>query len=149
PHSIGIFYTAATQYLGFPFYGDEYKVMGLSPYGSPRFKEPLGNALRSDQGRYRLQLDWFAHHERGASESWAEGDPTFGSVYSDRWVREFGPARRPEDNIEQRHMDLAASVQSVCEEAVLGLLRHVQKSTSARRLCLAGGVAFNSVANGK
>lgn len=150
PHSLGIFYLALTQYLGFPNYGDEYKVMGLAPYGSPRHMAEMRKLVRlGKQGRYSLDLDYFVHHTLGASMTWASGEPVIGKVYSDRLAGLLGPARDRDDALEQRHMDIAASAQAMYEDALFHLLDHVHQATGSTRLALAGGCAMNSVANGK
>jgi carbamoyltransferase len=149
PHSLGIFYTAFTQYLGFPNYGDEYKMMGLSAYGQPRFRDEVRRIVRVEGDQVRLNLDYFQHHTTGVQMTWAGGAPEVGPVYSGRMVETFGPARIPRTELSQRHCDLAASVQAVLEECYLSLLRHVRAATGCRAVCLAGGVALNCVANGK
>lgn len=150
PHSLGIFYLALTQYLGFPDYGDEYKVMGLAPYGSPnRLTEMRKLVHLGAQGSYALNLDYFVHHTQGAAMTWASGEPVIGKVYSDRLAELLGPARESGAALEQRHMDIAASAQAMYEEALFHLLNHVQELTGTTRLALAGGCAMNSVANGK
>jgi carbamoyltransferase len=148
PHSLGVFYTAFTQYLGFPKYGDEYKMMGLSAYGEPRFRDQVRQVLRTRGGDVRLNLDYFTHHSNGVEMSWEGGEPTLGTVYSSKLVELFGPARVPYSDLEQRHRDLAASVQAVLEENYFELLRHVQRESGLKSVCLAGGVALNCVANG-
>ena len=149
PHSVGIFYTAITQYLGFPRYGDEYKVMGLASYGEPEFVADFRQILRPDGAGYRLNLDYFVHHTMGIEMVWEDGQPEVGTIYSDALIRRFGPARKPEEPIEQRHRNLAASLQAVTEDVYLSLLNRLHAATGARALCVAGGVAYNSVANGK
>ena len=148
PHSLGLFYTAFTQYLGFPKYGDEYKMMGLSAYGEPRFRDQVRQVLRTQGDDVRLNLDYFTHHSDGVAMSWEGGEPTLGNVYSSKMVDLFGPARAPRAELEQHHRDLAASVQAVLEENYFELLRHVQKQSGMKNVCLAGGVALNCVANG-
>lgn len=149
PHSVGIFYSAVTQYLGFLGYGDEYKVMGLASYGEPEFLSQFREILRLDGFGYRLDLDYFVHHASGIELNWGYAVPTVGTIYSDALVRRFGPARRPEEPLDGRHRNLAASLQAVTEEVYLALLNRLQAQTGARALCVAGGVAYNSVANGK
>lgn len=149
PHSLGFFYTAFTQLLGFPRYGDEYKVMGLSALGEPRLKEAVRRVVTvTDAGQIRLNLNYFLHPTRGDAMTWGEGEPYVGILYSDRMAAEFGPARGRQAELLDCHRDLAASVQAVLEECVLKLLRTVQKQTRCRTVCLAGGVALNCVANG-
>ncbi|MCU1300668.1 MAG: Carboxyl-and carbamoyltransferase [Candidatus Sulfotelmatobacter sp.] len=148
PHSLGIFYTAFTQFLGFPKYGDEYKMMGLSAYGEPRFAEQVRRVVRTEAGQCRLNLDFFTHHSKGVEMTWYAGEPVLGPVFSHRMVEEFGDTRPPGSDIRQQDMDLAASVQLVLEENYFALLNFVQKQTGADAVCLAGGVALNCVANG-
>lgn len=150
PHSAGIFYTSFTQYLGFPKYGDEYKVMGLAPYGKPLYVDKLKDViLFKDDGLFELNLKYFKHHKEGVKMSWEGGEPDIESIFSDYMVEKFGPARKREDELTQYHKDLAASVQRVCEELIFHILNHLQKRTGMENLCVAGGVAQNSVANGK
>ena len=155
PHSLGLFYSAVTQYLGFLKFGDEYKVMGLAAYGQPEQLEPFrdivrfGNGLRGNG--FKLGLDYFSHHRTGPEMSWAETDktPTLGKLFSSGMERRLGPARTPDQALEQRHRNLAASLQERLEEVYLGMLRKLAESPRLKAVCLAGGVAFNCVANGK
>ncbi len=150
PHSAGIFYTSFTQYLGFPKYGDEYKVMGLAPYGNPIYVDKLRDVVElTDDGLFKLNLKYFKHHKDGVKMSWEGGEPDIESIYSDYMVEKFGPARKREDELTQYHKDLAASVQRFCEELIFHILNHLHKKTGLDNLCIAGGVAQNSVANGK
>jgi carbamoyltransferase len=139
PHSIGLLYSAFTYYTGFKVNSGEYKVMGLAPYGEPRYAGLIREHLidvKAD-GSFRLNMDYFDYCT-GLTMTNARFDELFG-----------GPPRRPEEPLTQREMDLAASVQAVTEEVVLRLARSVAKETGERNLCLAGGVALNCVANGK
>jgi carbamoyltransferase len=133
PHSLGIFYTAFTQFLGFPKYGDEYKMMGLSAYGEPRFAEQVRRVVRTQRDRCRLDLDYFTHHSKGVEMTWYGGEPVLGEVFSHKMVEEFGHPRAPRSEIRQGDMDLAASVQLVLEENYFALLNFVQKQTGADR----------------
>ncbi|HEX7705868.1 MAG TPA: carbamoyltransferase C-terminal domain-containing protein [Thermoanaerobaculia bacterium] len=148
PHSLGIFYTAMTQYLGFPHYGDEYKVMGLAPYGEPKYLAEMRDIVHVKDGRFALNLDYFTHHDVGLSMIWQSGSPVIGPVFSEKLVAKLGPVRAQNDPIEQRHKDLAASMQAMFEEAYFELANGLQKKTGASTLCLAGGCGYNSVANG-
>jgi carbamoyltransferase len=148
PHSLGIFYTAFTQFLGFRKYGDEYKMMGLSAYGEPRFAEQVRRLVRTERDQCRLNLDYFTHHSKGVDMTWYGGEPTLGTVFSHRMAEEFGEPRVPRSDIRQKDKDLAASVQLVLEENYFALLNFVQKQTGGAAVCLAGGVALNCVANG-
>ncbi|HYR34408.1 MAG TPA: carbamoyltransferase [Burkholderiales bacterium] len=139
PHSIGLLYSAFTYYTGFKVNSGEYKVMGLAPYGQPRFVDQIKSHLIDikEDGSFRLNLDYFDYCT-GLRMTNAKFDHLFG-----------GPARKPEERLTQREMDLAASIQAVTEEVVLKLARGVAKETGEKNLCLAGGVALNCVANGK
>jgi carbamoyltransferase len=148
PHSLGLFYTAFTQYLGFPKYGDEYKMMGMSAYGEPRFVEQVRDVVRTEKDQVRLNLAYFTHHSAGVQMTWDNSEPVIGSVYSKKMVEVFGPPRVYRGEFEQRHYDLAASVQSVFEENYFSLLNYVQRETGQKAVCLAGGAALNCVANG-
>jgi carbamoyltransferase len=155
PHSLGLFYSGVTQYLGFPKFGDEYKVMGLAAYGEPEqmeaFREIVHFDARSNGNGFRLGLDYFTHHRTGPEMSWAEADktPTLGRMFSEEMPKRLGPARGPEEALEQRHHNLAASLQARLEEVYLGMLKKLAERTGLKAVCLAGGVAFNCVANGK
>jgi len=148
PHSLGIFYTAFTQFLGFPKFGDEYKMMGLSAYGEPRFAEQVRRVVRTEGDQCRLNLDYFTHHNKGVEMTWYGGEPALGPIFSQKIADEFGAPRAPRAEIRQRDMDLAASVQLVLEENFFALLNFVQRQTGEAAVCLAGGVALNCVANG-
>lgn len=149
PHSLGLFYTAFTQFLGFPNYGDEYKMMGLAAYGDPRFVKQVREVVNVNDTQVRLNLDYFTHHTQGVEMTWAGGSPEIGRVYSSRMTEVFGAARAPRSEIEPCHADLAASVQAVLEERYFALLNAVHRHTGSKKLCLAGGVALNCAANGK
>jgi len=151
PHSLGLYYSAVTQYLGFLKFGDEYKVMGLAAYGQPEFLEEFRDIVKSNGTQFTLGLDYFTHHRTGPEMSWAEADktPTLGKMFSEEMPRRLGPARNPEEALEQRHRNLAASLQARLEEVYLGMLRRLAEETHMKSICLAGGVAFNCVANGK
>jgi carbamoyltransferase len=148
PHSLGIFYTAMTQYLGFPHYGDEYKVMGLAPYGKPVMMDAMRDIVRVSDGRFELNLGYFTHHTIGLDMVWQGGSPVIGPVYSPLLVEKLGPARSPDDAIDDRHRNLAASMQAMYEEAFFAMANHLQAKTGNKRLCVAGGCGYNSVANG-
>ena len=149
PHSVGIVYTATSQYLGFPKYGDEGKVMGLAPYGRSRYLEQFREIVRTDNGRFKLNLDYFRHHSEGVDMTWDEGSPTIGRIFSDKFVEAFGPARSAGEPLGSLHEDIAASLQARLEEVSFHILRQLHEQTRADQLCVAGGVAFNSVMNGK
>jgi carbamoyltransferase len=148
PHSLGQFYTAFTQLLGFPRYGDEYKLMGLSAYGKPRFASQVRDVVRVEGDQVRLNLDYFVHQGKGVEVTWDGGEPVIGPIYSQKMIDKFGGPRVPGTELGHRSADLAASVQLVLEECYFGLLNEVHKRTGLKRVCLAGGVALNCVANG-
>jgi len=150
PHSLGLFYLAFTQYLGFPKYGDEYKVMGLSAYGKPIFLDRMREILRlKGDGTFRLNLEYFIHHSEGVAMTWHGGEPKMGNVFSPKFVEVFGPIRQQGEPVESRHMDIAASAQASYEECFFHILNFLQKKTASNRLAFAGGCAQNSLANGK
>ncbi len=151
PHSLGLFYSAVTQYLGFLKFGDEYKVMGLAAYGEAEQLEAFRDIVRAHGDGFRLGLDYFTHHRTGPEMSWAEADktPTLGKMFSEAMERRLGPKRNPDDPLEQRHRNLASSLQLRLEEVYLGMLKQLAQRTGLKAVCLAGGVAFNCVANGK
>ena len=150
PHSLGIFYSALTQFLGFPNYGDEYKVMGLAPYGEPTFLDPLREVVRvRPDGTFRLNLKFFRHHIGNVSYTWKDCAPEVGTLYRHSLIDLLGPPRKPDDPIEQKHKDLARSVQATYEKAFFALLQALHKQHPSDNLALAGGCAMNSVANGK
>ncbi|HNI69562.1 MAG TPA: carbamoyltransferase N-terminal domain-containing protein, partial [Nitrospira sp.] len=139
PHSLGLLYSAFTYYLGFKVNSGEYKVMGLAPYGEPKFKDLILKNLidLKPDGSFRLNQSYF-NYSTGLTMTSAKFHRMFG-----------GQPRKPEDALEQRHMDIAASIQAVTEEVVLLLTRSIREETGLKNLCLAGGVALNCVANGK
>lgn len=150
PHSLGFLYTALTQYLGFWKYGDEYKVMGLSGFGKPRFLPELKKMITLiPAGGFKLNLDYFAHQRGMASMSWEGGEPVVGKMYSAKLEQMLGPARKYEDPITRDHEDIAASLQALYEEVFFHLLDNLHKKTGSMTLAFAGGSAQNSVGNGK
>ena len=150
PHSLGLFYLAVTQYLGFPNYGDEYKVMGLAPYGQPTEMEKMRKLVKLlPAGRFELELDYFLHHSEGVAMVWENGEPKIGRVFSHSMETLFGPVRKMNDPLEAKHWNIAASAQAMYEEAFFHILDHVQAKSGMQALALAGGCAMNSVANGK
>jgi len=150
PHSLGLLYLAITQYLGFTKFGDEFKVMGLAPYGAPDFTDALRRLVRlGPDGAFELDLAYFTHWNGGAGMTWDDGEPVLDPVFSPALEALLGPARRPDEPVTPRHEAIAASLQVVFEDAVFHVLHEVHQHTGLRRLCLAGGCAMNSVANGK
>jgi carbamoyltransferase len=150
PHSLGIFYQAFTQYLGFPHYGDEYKVMGLAPYGCPRGLKDLRKIVKLlPDGTFELDLSYFRHHRERISYQWSEGAPEFAELFSPSLEKLFGPRRQLTEPIEDRHRNIARSVQAMYEEAFFHLINQIQMRSGLPNIALAGGCAMNSVANGK
>ena len=150
PHSLGIFYQAVTQYLGFPHYGDEYKVMGLAPYGEPRMLERMREIVRLERdGRFSLELAFFRHHQEKIDYQWDDGIPAVGDLFSRQLEQLLGPRRAADAPLEQHHKDIARSAQAMYEEALFHLLHAVHRRHAVDALALAGGCAMNSVANGK
>ena len=149
PHSLGFLYSAITMYLGFPHYGDEYKVMGLAPYGEPEFIELFRKIVFPQKDTFALNLDYFTHHRKGIRMQWNDGAPRVEPFHSDLLERTLGPMRDSREEMTSKHDNIAKSLQVVTEEIVLHLLRSLQKSTGLKNVCLTGGVAMNSVTNGK
>jgi len=150
PHSLGIFYTAVTQHLGFPKYGDEYKVMGLASYGRPRYLAELRNVVHlTEDGSFETDMEYFLHATEGVTMSWEGGEPFIGTLFSPKLVELLGPAREAGSELNERHHDIASSLQAMYEEAFIHRLRWLHRRTGLKALCLAGGCAMNSVANGK
>jgi carbamoyltransferase len=150
PHSLGVLYLAITQYLGFEKFGDEFKVMGLAPYGRPDYAAPIRQLVQLHPGgRFTLNLPYFRHWSDGAGMTWSDGEPHLDRVFSRRLEQLLGPARKPGEPVTARHEAIAASLQVVFEEAAFHVLNGLYAATKQPRLCLAGGCAMNSVANGK
>ena len=150
PHSLGIFYEAMTQYLGFPQFGDEYKVMGLASYGAPDFVSKMKQVVQSAaDGTFRLDLDYFRHHKERVGYTWRDCAPTVERLFSPALENLLGPARGPDQPLGQRHRDIARSVQTRYEEAFFAFLNAIHRHAQIDALALAGGCAMNSVANGK
>jgi len=150
PHSLGIFFTAVTQWLGFPKFGDEGKIQGLAAYGRPVYADELRKILRlGTEGSFELDLDYFVHWAEGVDMTWESGLPTLGTIYSAKFVDHFGTPRSARGELTPPYIDMAASVQQVLEEAEFHVVRHLQRTTGFKTLCMAGGVALNSSFNGK
>jgi carbamoyltransferase len=150
PHSLGVFYTAVTQFLGFPNYGDEFKVMGLAPYGSPDHVAELRKLLTlKSGGMFELNREYFRHWDEGVDMEWDGGSPTMGRLYTPQLEQLLGPARKKDEPLSPYHENLARSLQAVYEEAAFHVLNGLWDRTHNPRLCMAGGCAMNSVANGK
>jgi carbamoyltransferase len=149
PVSCGLFYTAFTQFLGFPHYGDEYKVMGLAPYGEAKYTDKVKQVLNFlPNGLYNWNDDYFVQPTK-AGFKYENNMPSVGNLYSGKFVTLFGRPRSKEEELSQYHKDLAASVQRVTEELIFHILNRLKERTGMSNVCIAGGVAQNSVANGK
>lgn len=150
PHSVGLFYTAFTQLLGFPHYGDEYKVMGLAPYGEARYVDRLKEVINfTDDGLFVLDQKYFRSAKSGIISYGNDHIPVVAPLYSEWMVDKFGAVRQKSEELSQYHKDLAASVQRFTEQLIFHILDHLQRKTGLENVCIAGGVAQNSVANGK
>ena len=150
PHSVGLFYTAFTQLLGFPHYGDEYKVMGLAPYGQPLYTDRLRDVLVFlPNGLFELNPRYFVSAKSGIISYGDDHIPVVAPLFSSFMAEKFGAARGKDEPLTQYHKDLAASVQRITEELIFHILGHLYKKTGLENVCIAGGVAQNSVANGK
>jgi carbamoyltransferase len=150
PHSLGIFYQAMTQYLGFPHYGDEYKLMGLAAYGRGSCRQEVANLVSlNEQGAFALDLSYYCHHRDNIGFEWHGGGPVCAPLYSSKLVDTLGPARAPDEPLTDRHRDLAWATQAVYEDAFFHLLNSLHCRYGQYSLALAGGCAYNSVANGK
>ncbi len=149
PVSAGLFYTAFTQFLGFPHYGDEYKVMGLAPYGNAKYIDKVKQVLTFlPNGLYTWKDEYFVQPTK-AGFKYENNIPSVGNLYSAKFAEVFGAPRQKGEELSQYHKDLAASVQRVTEELIFYVLKHLREHTGMKNICIAGGVAQNSVANGK
>lgn len=150
PHSLGVFYQALTQFLGFPRYGDEYKVMGLAAYGKPEYLPQMKQIVHlQDDGTFRLNLDYFQHHSKKVSYEWEGGDPNVGTLFSGQLSELLGPGRNPAEPMTERHWNIAHSAQAMYEEAFFHLLNRLHERHGDDAVAIAGGCGMNSVANGR
>lgn len=150
PHSIGIFYTAFTQLLGFPYYGDEYKVMGMAPYGEARYIDQLHDIIKlKPNGLFSLNLAYFRKGTSGVISYGKDHVPVVAPMYSELMIKRFGRPRQKDEPLSQYHKDIAASVQKMTELVFFHILNALHRETGLDDVCIAGGVAQNSVANGK
>ena len=148
PHSLGIFYQAFTQFLGFKNYGDEYKVMGLSAYGNDKFKNEVDRVIKTKKGSFSLNLNFFQHHKKNINMKWNNESPKFDNLYSENLNSLFNMNLNSSE-INQIHMDIAKSVQTKFEEVILGYIDYYKNKFDISNLSLSGGCAMNSLANGK
>jgi len=149
PHSLGIFYQALTQFIGFPHYGDEYKVMGLAPYGEPKYMDAMRQIVQLlPDGSFQLNLKYFRHHNEKISYEWKNAIPAVDKLFSPALAELLGPARGKDDLLQQRHKDIARSVQAMYEEAFFHLLNTLHARHGLDAVVIAGGCGMNSVANG-
>ncbi|MDP3673066.1 MAG: carbamoyltransferase C-terminal domain-containing protein [Telluria sp.] len=150
PHSLGIFYQAVTQFIGFPQYGDEYKVMGLAPYGTPVYLDQMRRIVQlQPDGSFRLDLGCFVHHREKIDFEMGGGSPTFPNLFGQGMIELLGPSRAAGAPLTQRHKDLARSAQAMYEEAFFHLLNQLHARFGLDAIAVAGGCGMNSVANGK
>jgi len=152
PHSLGMYYTALTQFLGFWKFGDEYKVMGLAAYGQPEFLDEFRRIVISNSGPgFRLGLEYFTHHRTGPELTWSDSTktPVQGRLFSEFLEERMGATRAAAEELTNRHYNIAATMQARVEEVLFEMLRRLHTQSKQKSLCLAGGVAFNCVANGK
>lgn len=150
PHSLGIFYQALTQFIGFPHYGDEYKVMGLAPYGRPTFLPQMREIVHlQPDGGFKLNLAYFRHHNEKIDYEWDNGSPSVGTLFSPALEKLLGTARGKDEPLTQHHKDIAHSVQAMYEEAFFHLLNTLHGRHQLDAVAIAGGCGMNSVANGK
>lgn len=150
PHSMGIFYEAMTHYLGFKRFGDEYKVMGLAPYGKPIYLSKLNDVVQlNDNGQFRLNLDYFVHHKGQVSHNSSNGSPSSTDAYSSALIDLLGPDREPDSTLSKFHMDIARSTQAMYEKVFFHVLNHAYEKYGENSLTISGGCGNNSVANGK
>lgn len=149
PVSCGLFYTAFTQFLGFPHYGDEYKIMGLAPYGQPKYTDKVKKVLKFlPNGLFTWHNEYFVQPTK-AGFKYENNIPSVGNLYSQKFIAEFGQPRSKNEELTPYHKDLASSVQRITEELISHILTHLKQRTGLNNICIAGGVAQNSVANGK
>lgn len=150
PHSLGIFYTALTQFLGFWNYGDEYKVMGLSAYGKPVYLDKMQKIVKFKRnGLFKLDTSYFLHESRGVEMTWLNEKPIIGRLFSEKLITLLGEPRKEGEELNERFCDIAASVQAMYEEVFFHILNHLYKKTGLKNITLAGGCIQNSLANGK
>ena len=146
PHSLGIFYQALTQFLGFKKYGDEYKVMGLSAYGSNKFQNEMNSLIHFKKDTFKLNLNFFQHHNTIIDMKWDDEAPKFGNLYNNK-IKNLFKYDFENNEINQNHMDLAHSIQKKYEEVIIEYIKFFKNFYKAENLSLSGGCAMNSLAN--
>lgn len=151
PHSLGVFYSVITQFIGYPYFGDEYKVMGLAPYGEPKYLKQMREIVKvQTDGTFKLNLDYFRHHNEDVHYTWDNCSPEIGTLYRRESMEALlGPQREKGAELEQKHRDIARSAQVMYEEAFFAMLQALHAKYQCSDLALSGGCAMNSVANGK
>ena len=149
PHSLGIFYQSLTQFLGFKSYGDEYKLMGLSSYGEPKYVNEISKLIYKTNKGFNLNLKYFVHHKKKIFDINEYGQFIYENLFSEKLVKLIGEPRKSEEKITQKHLDLAKSTQHVYEEILFHLTDLIFKKYKTKRLTISGGCAMNSLANGK
>lgn len=151
PHSLGIFYSVITQFIGFPYFGDEYKVMGLAPYGEPKYLKEMRELVHiQPDGTFKLNLKYYRHHDEDVHYTWDNCSPEVGTLYKKELMESLlGPQREKGDALEQKHRDIARSAQVMYEEAFFAMLQSLHAKYKCDDLAFSGGCAMNSVANGK
>ena len=150
PHSLGIYYMALTQFIGFNTWGDEYKVMGLAPYGGPKYLNQIREIidLKTD-GKFELNLDYFCHHKEKIEYVWKNDSPSVKSLFTSKLEKLLGPSRKKGEELTQHYKDIAHSAQAVYEQAFFNILNKMYENFKLDSIAIAGGCGFNSVANGK
>ena len=150
PHSLGIFYQAMTQYLGFKNYGDEYKIMGLAPYGKPLYVDTLNKIINLEiDGTFKLNLEYFIFHKKNFKYEWDNGEVKVDNLFSNKLIELLDKQRDKNEPISQYHKDIAHSTQVVYEKALFHILNKLHGKYKNDNICIAGGCGMNSVANGK
>ena len=149
PHSLGIFYQSLTQFLGFKSYGDEYKLMGLSSYGKPKYIDQISQLIKKTEKGFKLNLKFFIHHKKKIFEVNKDGQFIYEDLFSKELIKLIGEPRKVDEKITQKHLDLASSTQYIYEEILFHLTNLIYKKYKIKKLTISGGCAMNSLANGK
>ena len=150
PHSLGVLYTAITQFLGFWNYGDEYKIMGLSAYGKPAYLNDFKDIVKlTEEGLFKINTSYFLHDKEGVDMIWEGGNPVIGKLFSQKLVEKLGKPREKEEEINEHYINIASSLQAIYEETFFHILNDTYKKIKLSSIVLAGGCIQNSLANGK